>query len=117
MMTCSAKWASYLPREDRLEKGEKLREKKMSETILPIHQSTKRKEKSAEWTKVILELPWGKFCEEGGSIRNIEQALFPWQMGLQVAAQFSSPYTLLFLFGASEAFVTFRLRGNGRRTQ
>ncbi|KAK0405347.1 hypothetical protein QR680_017937 [Steinernema hermaphroditum] len=75
MMTCSAKWASYLPREDRLEKGEKLREKKMSETILPIHQSTKRKEKSAEWTKVILELPWGKFCEEGGSIRNIEQAL------------------------------------------
>ncbi|KAK0405364.1 hypothetical protein QR680_017946 [Steinernema hermaphroditum] len=40
-----------------------------------MHRSTKRKEKLAEWTKVIQELPWGKFCEEGASIGSIDRAL------------------------------------------
>ncbi|KAK0405411.1 hypothetical protein QR680_017976 [Steinernema hermaphroditum] len=75
MMTYSAKWASYLPHEDGLEKGETIREKKTNEKILLVHQSTKRKEKSTEWTKVVQELPWGKFCEEGGSIGSIHRAL------------------------------------------
>ncbi|KAK0405144.1 hypothetical protein QR680_017822 [Steinernema hermaphroditum] len=71
----SAKWESYLPQEDKLEKGEKFWEEKMNEKTLPTHQSIKRKEKSTEWTKVIQELPWGKFCEDGGSIRSINRAL------------------------------------------
>ncbi|KAK0405403.1 hypothetical protein QR680_017973 [Steinernema hermaphroditum] len=75
MMTFSAKWEPYLPHEDGLEKGETIREEKTNEKIHPIHQCIKRKEKSTEWTKVVQELPWGKFCEEGGSIGSIHRAM------------------------------------------